>query len=154
LDLPALYQYGCFILLTRQRNIPRSPSGTLSDPAPFVSHEIFSLPLPEEVPLVFKVQPGYMFDDIVEFWDFVMKCNPTLLELSAQKELIDFTMTFLTSTWYIANPYLKPKIVGVLAMGVQPFGRLHNGVLGDALCTHQLSLDHLMTCLTNLSAGK
>src|SRR5271170_3295921 len=75
----------------------------------------FSLPLPEAVPLAFKVQPEYIFDDVVEFWGFVMMWNPTVLEFPAQKELIDFAMTFLTSTWYITNPYLKSKIVAVLA---------------------------------------
>jgi len=114
----------------------------------------FSLPLPEAIPLVFKVQPEYMFDDIVEFWDFVMKYNPTVLESSGQKELIDFAMTFLTSTWYITNPYLKSKIVAVLAIGVRPFRRLNNGVLGNALCQHQLSLDHLMTCLMSFYVGE
>jgi ubiquitin conjugation factor E4 B len=103
---------------------------------------------------VFKVQPEYMFDDVVDFWDFVMKYKPTVLELSGQKELIDFAMTFLTSTWYITNPYLKSKIVAVLAIGVRPFRRLDNGVLGNALCTHQLSLDHLMTCLMSFYVGK
>jgi ubiquitin conjugation factor E4 B len=114
----------------------------------------FSLPLPEEVPLVFKVQPEYMFDDVVEFWDFVMKYKATVLEFSGQKELIDFAMTFLTSTWYITNPYLKSKIVAALAMGVRPFRRLDNGVLGNALCTHQLSLNHLMTCLMSFYVGE
>lgn len=103
---------------------------------------------------MFKVQPEYMFDDVVEFWDFVMKYKATVLEFSGQKELIDFAMTFLTSTWYITNPYLKSKIVAALAMGVRPFRRLDNGVLGNALCTHQLSLNHLMTCLMSFYVGE
>jgi len=28
-------------------------------------------------------------------------------------ELVDFSMTFLTSTWYITNPYLKSKLITV-----------------------------------------
>ena len=103
---------------------------------------------------MFKVQPDYMFNDVVEFWSFVMMWNPTVLEFPAQKELIEFAMTFLASPWYIANPYLKSKIVAVLAIGVGPFRRLNNGVLGNALCTHQLSLDHLMTCLMSFYVGE
>jgi ubiquitin conjugation factor E4 B len=113
-----------------------------------------SLPLPEEVPLVFKVQPEYMFDDIVEFWDLMMKYKPTVFEYAGQKEIIDFSVAFLTSTWYITNPYLKSKLVTVLAIGVRPFRRFNQGILGSMLCAHPLSLKFLMMCLMNFYVGK
>ncbi|CCA73755.1 related to UFD2-ubiquitin fusion degradation protein [Serendipita indica DSM 11827] len=106
-----------------------------------------SLPLPQEVPLVFKVQPEYAFDDIVEFWDLMMKYKPTVFTAFGQKEIIDFAIAFLTSTWYITNPYLKSKLVAVLAIGVRPFRQHTAGILGNALCSHPLSLKHLMMCL-------
>ncbi|KAG8815087.1 hypothetical protein FRC18_001649 [Serendipita sp. 400] len=119
----------------------------LVDPAKQHPQRIIGLPLPDEVPLVFKVQPEYMFDDVVELWDLMMKYKPTVFTTSGQKEIIDFSMTFLTSTWYITNPYLKSKLVAILAIGVRPFGRYKMGILGTALCTHPLSLKHLMMCL-------
>ena len=35
------------------------------------------------------------------------------LELSGKKELLEFCLVFLSSTWYIKNPYLKAKLVQV-----------------------------------------
>lgn len=126
----------------------------LVDPRKQHPETMINLPLPEKVPLVFKVQPEYMFDDVVEFWDFIIKYRPTAFESSGQKELIDFSMAFLTSTWYITNPYLKSKIVTVLAIGVRPFRRYREGILNNALCTHPLSLKHLMMCLMSFYVGE
>ena len=39
--------------------------------------------------------------------------SPNSLELSGKNELVIFTLTFLTSTWYIKNPFLKAKLVEV-----------------------------------------
>jgi ubiquitin conjugation factor E4 B len=95
-----------------------------------------------------------MFDDVVEFWDLMMKYKPTVFEYAGQKEIIDFAVAFLTSTWYITNPYLKSKLVTVLAIGVRPFRRFNQGILGSALCAHSLSLKFLMMCLMNFYVGK
>ncbi|KAG8832211.1 hypothetical protein FRC17_001747 [Serendipita sp. 399] len=119
----------------------------LVDPSKKHPQRTIELPLPQEVPLVFKVQPEYMFDDVVELWDLMMKYKPTVFLSSGQKEIVDFAMAFLTSTWYITNPYLKSKIVAILAIGVRPFPRYNMGILGNTLCTHPLSLRHLMMCL-------
>jgi len=35
---------------------------------------------------------------------------PDRLELSGKNELVIFALTFLTSTWYIKNPFLKAHI--------------------------------------------
>jgi ubiquitin conjugation factor E4 B len=95
-----------------------------------------------------------MFDDVVEFWDLMMKYKPTVFEHAGQKEIVDFSVTFLTSTWYITNPYLKSKLVTVLAIGVRPFRRFNQGILGSMLCAHPLSLKFLMMCLMNFYVGK
>lgn len=39
--------------------------------------------------------------------------QPESLSVSGRKELVDFIITFLSSTWYIKNPYLKAKLVTV-----------------------------------------
>ena len=36
--------------------------------------------------------------------------SPNSLDLSGKDELLVFALTFLTSTWYIKNPFLKAKI--------------------------------------------
>ena len=33
--------------------------------------------------------------------------------VQGSNELVDFSMAFLTSTWYITNPYLKSKLITV-----------------------------------------
>jgi hypothetical protein len=43
--------------------------------------------------------------------------KPDSLELSGKTELLIFALTFLTSTWYIKNPFLKSKINEVSLIG-------------------------------------
>lgn len=40
----------------------------------------------------------------------IVRNSPEKFELSGKNELLIFTLTFLTSTWYIKNPFLKSKI--------------------------------------------
>ena len=47
-------------------------------------------------------------------WNFVSSNSPDSLELSGKTELLLWALTFLTSTWYIKNPFLKAKIVEVI----------------------------------------
>lgn len=35
------------------------------------------------------------------------------MDLAGKKELVEFILTFMSSTWYIKNPYLKAKLVQV-----------------------------------------
>ena len=42
--------------------------------------------------------------------------SPNSLELSGKNELVIFVLTFLTSTWYIKNPFLKSKLVEVFPL--------------------------------------
>lgn len=46
--------------------------------------------------------------------------SPSSLELSGKNEMLIWCLTFLTSTWYIKNPFLKAKIVEVLP-AIPPF---------------------------------
>jgi hypothetical protein len=39
--------------------------------------------------------------------------NPPVMVAQGSNELVDFSMAFLTSTWYITNPYLKSKLITV-----------------------------------------
>lgn len=80
-------------------------------------------------------------------------------------------LTFLTSTWYIKNPFLKAKIVEVstrfesiakgvlneivkvLFYGTWNWGE-HRNVLTTLLNTHPMALRHLMPALMHFYIGK
>ncbi|KAF8645185.1 hypothetical protein AX16_008012 [Volvariella volvacea WC 439] len=105
------------------------------------------LPLPTEVPMAFRTLPEYIIEDIVDYLFFVVQTSPDKFELSGKEELLTFVLTFLTSTWYIKNPFLKSKINDVLFMSIWGYGRERNGILGNMLNTHPLALKHLMPAL-------
>jgi ubiquitin conjugation factor E4 B len=68
------------------------------------------LPLPKEVPMAFRVLPEYILEDIVDYLHFIVQTSPDKFDLSGKTELLIFVLTFLNSTWYIKNPFLKSKI--------------------------------------------
>ncbi|TFK28063.1 ubiquitin conjugation factor E4 [Coprinopsis marcescibilis] len=108
-----------------------------------------SLPLPKEVPMVFRTLPEYLVEDVVDYMYFAVQNAPEKFELAGKNELLVFILTFLTSTWYIKNPFLKSKINDALFMGTWGYGRERNGVLGNLLNTHPMALKHLMSALTH-----
>lgn len=76
--------------------------------------------------------PEYFIEDVVDFYLFLVRYvvalfamtinnlnyslfshQPESLSVSGKKELVDFIIIFLSSTWYIKNPYLKAKLVTV-----------------------------------------
>ena len=61
--------------------------------------------MPQDVPIRFRVLPEFMLEDVIDYLLFI--------ELSGENELVIFALTFLTSTWYIKNPFLKTKLVEV-----------------------------------------
>ncbi|KAF8158117.1 ubiquitin elongating factor core-domain-containing protein [Crassisporium funariophilum] len=105
------------------------------------------LPLPEEVPMSFRVLPEYIVEDIVDYLHFAVQTSPDKFELSGKEELMTFVLTFLISTWYIKNPFLKSKINDVLFMSIWGYGRERNGILGNFLNSHPMALKHLMPAL-------
>ncbi|KAF8579833.1 hypothetical protein K439DRAFT_1522775 [Ramaria rubella] len=105
------------------------------------------LPLPQEIPTAFKMLPEYFVEDIVDYYLFLVSHQPQSLELSGKTELVDFALTFLSSTFYITNPYLKSKLVQIIFYGTIAYGRESLGLLGGTLNSHPLALKHLMSCL-------
>ncbi|TFK61391.1 hypothetical protein BDN72DRAFT_828292 [Pluteus cervinus] len=118
-----------------------------ADPKKLHPSPTVQLPLPKEVPMAFRVLPEYIVEDIVNYLFFVVQMSPGKFELSGKIELMMFALTFLTSTWYIKNPFLKSRINDVLFMSIWGYGRERNGVLGNLLNTHPLALKHLMPAL-------
>jgi len=91
--------------------------------------------------------PEYFIEDIVDYYLYLVMHQPQSLELSGKAELVDFALTFLSSTWYITNPHLKSKLVQTLFYGTLPYGNQNSGLLGGILNSHLLALKHLMSCL-------
>ncbi|EIM85743.1 uncharacterized protein STEHIDRAFT_59114 [Stereum hirsutum FP-91666 SS1] len=104
------------------------------------------LPLPADVPVDWKVLPEYVVEDAINYLVFVVRHHPQSLELQGRDELLNFTLSFLTSTWYIKNPFLKAKLVEILFFGAWPY-RGNQSLLGSNLNASKVALDHLMRAL-------
>ncbi|OBZ71580.1 Ubiquitin conjugation factor E4 [Grifola frondosa] len=116
------------------------------DPKGLHPNPLVELPLPKEVPASFNVLPEYLVEDVVEYQLYVIRHSPNSLELSGKTEMLVWALTFLTSTWYIKNPFLKAKIVEVIFYGTLNWGE-HRSVLTTILNTHPMALKHLMPAL-------
>ncbi|KAJ3542484.1 hypothetical protein NMY22_g3494 [Coprinellus aureogranulatus] len=120
-----------------------------ADPNKKHPNPIAELPLPQDVPMAFRCLPEYIVEDIVDYFYFAVQMSPDKFELAGKLELLVFILTFLTSTWYIKNPFLKSKINDVLFMSTRYYGRERHGVLGNMLNSHPLALKHLIPALTH-----
>ncbi|CDO71427.1 hypothetical protein BN946_scf184909.g21 [Trametes cinnabarina] len=118
------------------------------DPRKRHPNPTIELPLPKEVPMAFRVLPEYLIEDVIEYHLYIIRQSPNSLELSGKNEMLIWCLTFLTSTWYIKNPFLKAKIVDVLFIGTWSWGE-HRSVLTSLLNTHPMALKHLMPALMN-----
>jgi len=109
------------------------------------------LPLPNECPLEFRMLPEYVLEDVIEFYSFISRHSPGTLLQSAVviDELLTFTLVFLT-TPYLKNYHLKSKFIEILYFNTLPIPNRKNGILGDALVYHPLSLAHLMPALMQI----
>ncbi|KAI8149698.1 ubiquitin elongating factor core-domain-containing protein [Fennellomyces sp. T-0311] len=107
------------------------------------------LPLPEDVPETFAMQPEWIIEDIVEFFIFLGKfCYQTpTFRSNPQEEIVAFIITFLRNSKYVKNPYLKAKLVEILFFFTYPLGKGIPGELEPMLNSHPLSLDHLVPSL-------
>ncbi|KAG8745833.1 hypothetical protein FRC10_006860 [Ceratobasidium sp. 414] len=115
----------------------------LVDPTHQHPSRTISLPLPEEIPEDFRMLPEYFVEDIVDYY----LSRPDMIDISVKTELLKFILTFLSSTWYIKNPFLKSKLLQILFYGTLPYGREREGALGPLINSLPLSLQHLMPAL-------
>ncbi|KLO08673.1 hypothetical protein SCHPADRAFT_908469 [Schizopora paradoxa] len=105
------------------------------------------VPLPRDVPIAFRMLPEYFIEDIVDFLLFLMRTSPMSFDLTGKTELITWALTFLRSSWYIKNPFLKAKINETIFYGCLQYGPERIGVLGQVLNSHPFALKHLMPAL-------
>ncbi|KAI0830901.1 ubiquitin conjugation factor E4 [Hypoxylon sp. FL0890] len=109
--------------------------------------EDFKLPLPADQPEAFSCLPEYALQDVVENFKFVFRYMPRILMSAVGDEVITLCITFLRSSEYIKNPYLKSSLVTLLYSGTWPVYHLTRGVLGDFLIATPFSNEHLLHAL-------
>ena len=105
------------------------------------------LPLPEEQPEVFKCLPEYFLEDVVGNFKFIMRNMPQIITSTQSDELVMLCITFLRSSEYIKNPYLKSGLVTIMFHGIWPVQNRAKGILGDLLMSMPFATDHLLHAL-------
>ncbi|ODM15227.1 hypothetical protein SI65_09466 [Aspergillus cristatus] len=109
--------------------------------------QTLQLPLPEQQPEVFKCLPEYFLDDIVSNFKFIMWCMPQIITATQGDEVVMLCITFLESTSYIKNPYLKAGLVSILFRGTWPRPGGGRGVLVDLLNSMPFANDYILHSL-------
>lgn len=104
------------------------------------------LPLPIEAPVQFKMLPEYLVENIVEYLSFLSHYDADIMDAADQDIAITFAITFLSPT-YVNNPFLKAKLVSILANGLQPQGYHRRGFMFDRLGVHSVATQYLMPTL-------
>ncbi|KAG5661063.1 hypothetical protein KAF25_002706 [Fusarium avenaceum] len=117
---------------------------TRSQYKPGLETKEIQLPLPAEKSDVFSCLPEYTLQNIVDNFKFIFKWLPKILPSAVGDEMIALCVTFLRSTEYIKNPYLKSSLVSLLFSATWPLMHLKRGVLGDQLVGSQFANDHLL----------
>ncbi|KAK4166201.1 ubiquitin elongating factor core-domain-containing protein [Cladorrhinum sp. PSN259] len=105
------------------------------------------LPLPENQPEAFRCLPEYALQDIVDNFKFVFRYIPSIILSAVGDEMIALCITFLESSEYVKNPYLKSSLVTLLAHGTWPAYHRKQGILGDLLISTPFSNKYLLHAL-------
>ncbi|KAJ9376382.1 hypothetical protein DTO063F5_8814 [Paecilomyces variotii] len=105
------------------------------------------LPLPEQQPDVWKCLPEYFLDDIVSNFKFIMWAMPQIITSTEGDELVMLCITFLESSEYVKNPYLKAGLVSILFRGTWPRPGGARGVLVDLLNSMPFANEYLLHAL-------
>ena len=105
------------------------------------------LPLSTEQPEVFRCLPEYFLEDVVSNFKFIMRNMPQIVNSTQADELIMLCITFLRSSEYVKNPYLKADLITIMFQGVWPVYGRPRGVLGDLLNALPYCLEHLFHAL-------
>ncbi|POR34568.1 Ubiquitin conjugation factor E4 [Tolypocladium paradoxum] len=120
---------------------------TGSDYKPGKEVQAIKLPLSMENSEAFACLPEYALQNIVDNFKFVFRWLPKILPSAVGDEMIALCITFLRSSEFIKNPYLKSSLVSLLFSGTWPFMHLKKGVLGDQLVSLQFANDYLLHAL-------
>lgn len=102
------------------------------------------LPLPEKAPEVFKCLPEYFLEVVISNFKFIMRNMPQIITSTQADELVMLCITFLQSSEYIKNPYLKSGLITILSHGVWPVYNRSKGILGDLLFSLPFATQYLL----------
>lgn len=103
-----------------------------------------SLPLPANQPEAFRCLPEYALQVIVDNLKFTFHHRPDVLVSAIGDEVVALCITFLESSEYIKNPYLKSSLISLLYQGTWPTYHLKKGVLGEILTGTKFANDYLL----------
>lgn len=78
---------------------------------------------------------------------------PQIMMSAVGDEIVALCITFLRSSEYIKNPYLKSSLVTVLFAGTFPMYHLSRGILGDILVGSEFANEHLLHALMKFYIG-
>ena len=115
--------------------------------APNYPKQPLKLPLPEEQPEVFQCLPEYFLEDVVGNFKFIVRNMPQIISSTQSDELVVLCITFLRSSEYIKNPYLKSGLATIMFHGIWPVYNRSRGVLGDLLNALPFATEHLLHAL-------
>jgi ubiquitin conjugation factor E4 B len=119
----------------------------LASPGTDLPKQELRLPLPAEQSMAFKCLPEYFVEDIVGSFKFITQNMPHIITTTQSEEIVKICITFLRSSEYIKNPYLKSGLVTILFYGVWGIHGQPKGVLGDVLFGHDFAAQHLLHAL-------
>lgn len=105
------------------------------------------LPLPANQPDAFRCLPEYALQDIVDNFKFVFRYIPSIILSAVGDEMIALCITFLESSEYVKNPYLKSSLVTLLSNGTWPAYHRKQGILGDLLISTPFANKYLLHAL-------
>ena len=105
------------------------------------------LPLPSDQPMLFRCLPEYFLEGVVANFKFIMRNMPQVITSTQSEELVILCITFLRSSEYIKNPYLKSGLVTLLFNGIWPVYGRQKGILGDLLNSIPFATSHLLHAL-------
>lgn len=109
--------------------------------------EKLEVPLPKEIPEAFRCLPEYFLDDIGSNFQFILSNLPQIISSTQSDELVMFCITFLRSSDYIKNPYLKAGLVTILFKGTWPWRKGGQGVLANIYNSMPFATEHLLHAL-------
>lgn len=106
--------------------------------------KLLELPLSKEQPEAWKCLPEYALQDIAENFKFVLQYVPQVILSATGDEMIALCVTFLESSEYVRNPYLKSMLVRLLYSGTWPNHHVRKGVFGDAMTNSKFANNYLL----------
>ena len=105
------------------------------------------VPLPQNTPDAFKCLPEYFLEVISDNFQFILSHMPFIISSTQSDELVMLCITFLRSSDYIKNPYLKAGLITLLFQGSMPWRQGGEGVLTSLYNSMTFAHEHLLHAL-------